>query len=111
MAMSWRAKRQIGVIFIFLAVAAVVLAIFLYPILVKKPTCFDTKMNGTETGVDCGGTCMKFCSADIKQPVVLWSRSFKVTDGLYNAAAYVQNQNPTAGLRKINYELEKNQPE
>lgn len=34
---------------------------------------------------------------------VLWSRSFKVRDELYSAAAYIENSNDNAGVRSANY--------
>lgn len=63
--------------------------LFLY----KKPTCSDGKKNGDETGVDCGGSCQILCSFEAIDPIVVWSRAFKVTPHIYSAVAYVENPN------------------
>lgn len=67
------------------------------------PTCFDGSMNGAERGVDCGGGCLKVCAMDTQDPVVRWARSFEVTEGQYNAVAYVENLNQAVGTPVLNY--------
>jgi len=71
----------------------------------KKPTCFDNKLNGTEIGIDCGGSCSRFCDSDTSSPVVVWSRAFPVTANIYNLAAYVENPNQNAAVSKVDYEF------
>jgi hypothetical protein len=103
--MSWASRRQFkyatGVI-IFLGL---IIFAFAYPYIFKKPTCTDNKQNGTETGVDCGGTCSLMCKSDISEPVVLWSRAFHVTGNNYNLVAYVENRNNKSGVVKAPYEF------
>lgn len=67
------------------------------------PTCFDTKQNGDETGVDCGGSCVRICAADVITPTIRWAQSFKVVDGQYNAVAYIENQNAIAAAPDVHY--------
>ena len=69
----------------------------------QAPTCFDGKQNAGELGVDCGGGCVRICAFSVEQPVVKWSRSFRVTPGLYNAVAYVENLNREAASREVRY--------
>ncbi len=101
--MSWNSNRQskyfFGVLFFILMVGF----LFLRPILFKEPTCFDTKKNGDETGVDCGGSCALFCTEEAKNISVKWARAFKVVDGRYNVAAYIENQNTDAVVKEIGY--------
>ena len=59
----------------------------------KEPNCFDNVQNGDEAGVDCGGSCQFLCSFEAVDPTVIWSRAFKITDGVYSVAAYIENQN------------------
>ncbi len=103
--MSWAGRRQFYYSFGLLIFVCGVLALFLYPLLVKAPTCNDAKQNGTELGVDCGGSCLKFCPYQVSAPNVLWSRIFPVTGSNYNLVAYVENQNINAGIYDINYEF------
>ncbi len=68
-------------------------------------TCFDGSQNGDERGIDCGGVCARACLFDVTPPSVEWARSFKVTDGQYNAVAYVENRNKTLGTAAVDYTL------
>lgn len=93
--MSWSSSRQLLYGSIFLFIVLILIGVPSYFIFFNKPqTCFDGKMNQNELGIDCGGTCIKACIGEvIPEPIVLWSRAFKVTDGKYNLVAYVQNAN------------------
>lgn len=71
----------------------------------QSPTCFDGKQNAGEAGVDCGGGCVRICSFSVQEPTVKWSRSFRVTDGMYNAVGYVENSNREAASPEIKYKF------
>lgn len=68
-------------------------------------SCFDGQRNGDERGVDCGGSCVRICTADVLPPEVRWARSFRVVEGQYNAVAYIENRNQTAGSPEIGYTI------
>jgi len=101
--MSWAQKRKFiyigSIVIIFLLVVVLPIIIHFY----KPPTCFDNKQNGDELGVDCGGSCQLLCSAQYAPLNVLWTRFFKVDDGVYNALAYIENSNLNAGADNVNY--------
>ena len=67
------------------------------------PTCFDNLQNGEERAVDCDGSCTRICAISVLQPTVLWAKSFQVQPGQYNAVAYVENKNISAGSPLVNY--------
>jgi Mg-chelatase subunit ChlD len=67
------------------------------------PTCFDGRQNNDELGVDCGGGCVRICAFTVAEPTVRWARSFAVTDGQYNAVAYVENSNREAATPALRY--------
>lgn len=67
------------------------------------PTCFDGTRNGSEVGVDCGGSCSLVCVAQVKDPTVLWARSFVGPKNIYTAAAYVQNNNQGESAHNVQY--------
>ena len=100
---AWAHRRQIqyGALFafIFLLIGTYIYFAYFY----SAPTCFNGKEDGEETGVDCGGACVRICAFEIKEPTVKWSRSFKVTRGQYNAVAYVENPNRVAATEALNY--------
>jgi len=99
----WSAKRKFlyaGIPILFLVVVVGILGfLFFY----ENPTCFDGRQNGDETGVDCGGKCQLVCSAEAIDPIVRWSRAFRVTGGVYNAVSYVENPNVNSSANKVNY--------
>ncbi len=68
-----------------------------------EPTCFDGKQNSDEVGIDCGGSCVRICALAVTPPATNWARAFKVTDGVYNAVAYVVNTNREAASMSVNY--------
>jgi hypothetical protein len=92
---TWSGRRQLvyGSIFLIIVLAIVGIPAYLY-FFDKPETCMDQKQNQNETGVDCGGVCARACMADVlPEPIQLWARAFKVTDGVHNLVAYVQNAN------------------
>ena len=106
MALSWRAKKQITYLSIVLAVILIfVYRSFISPILSTEPTCFDGKQNGAEQGPDCGGPCARLCSSEANTLLLRWARVFPVTSSIFNAVAYVDNQNSGSAIRKIAYEF------
>lgn len=101
--MTWALKRQI---LYFLGLAIFIFGmiyVVFYPEFHKAPTCTDGKKNGDEVGVDCGGSCAIACSIQTSDVALLWTRSFKVVDGRYNAVAYLENQNKNAAVYNIHY--------
>jgi Mg-chelatase subunit ChlD len=71
----------------------------------QAPNCLDGFMNGVERGIDCGGGCARICTMDVSQPYVKWVKSFRVSEGLYNAVAYLENRNVNAGVSNLSYTL------
>jgi hypothetical protein len=101
--MTWAFKRQVLYATIIIGFFLAILLYFLWPYITKPPTCNDGKQNGIETGVDCGGSCARACIFEVDQLRVYWARSFKVTDGRYNAIAYIENQNKDTAIYKVKY--------
>lgn len=103
--MSWSGRRQFNIFFGVLVLVLGVLFIIAYPHINKPPTCMDGKQNGDERGIDCGGGCARFCEFETIPLIVKWQRVFPVTDSVWNAVAYIENQNRTASIKEINYEF------
>src|SRR4051812_37112523 len=98
--MTWALQRQI------LFVLLLILLIFglgywvSYPYFHRAPTCTDSRQNGSETGVDCGGLCTRACIQQVDPISIIWSRSFRVIPGRYNAVAYLENHNKSDAVEK-----------
>jgi hypothetical protein len=103
--MSWALKRQIIIIVLILAVIGSIATVILYPKLNPPPTCVDGRQNGSEQGVDCGGSCARICPFQTNDVVVKWARAFPVSDEVWNAVAYIENPNVTAAARRVHYEF------
>ncbi|KKR69765.1 MAG: Glucose/sorbosone dehydrogenase [Candidatus Nomurabacteria bacterium GW2011_GWB1_40_7] len=103
MMLTWALKRQIIYITILVLFFSTLGFIIIYPQITKAPSCTDGKQNGEETGVDCGGSCLKACIVEVDEISILWARTFKVIPGRYNAVAYLVNHNQNEAIQKINY--------
>jgi len=101
--MNWALKRQLLYIAIVVAFFGIIGFLIIYPKLNKTPTCIDLKQNGTENGIDCGGSCQLACILQVDKLSVAWSRAFQVVPGRYNAVAYLRNSNINTAINKINY--------
>lgn len=101
--MTWSQKRKLAYGFIFLILLLGVVALIVVPVITRAPSCGDLKQNGDEKGVDCGGSCILYCPSEISPIIVLYARSFPVTDSTYNAVASIENQNVRAITKEISY--------
>jgi hypothetical protein len=94
----------------YYGVGLVLLAVLVYIVWASffnaAPTCFDNTQNGTELGIDCGGSCALVCANIAKDPTVLWARVFPAGTNSYTAAAYVQNNNLGAGAKGVKYSFQ-----
>lgn len=102
---SWSDKRK----FIYASVAVLfvigAIGVPAFLLLYKAPTCFDSKQNGDEKGVDCGGRCSRLCQSNFLAPNVAWTRLERVVPGLYNVAAYVINPNPEGEAKSVPFHM------
>ncbi len=100
---TWALRRQILYIIVLILALSLLGYIIISPNFNKAPSCTDGIQNGNETGIDCGGSCINACIAQMDPVSVLWSRAFQVVSGRYNAVAYLENHNKNTAVGKINY--------
>ena len=104
--MSWAARRKFlyisGIILFFMIVIGLPVA---YKLATIPQTCHDGIMNQGETAIDRGGPCLLLDDRYLQPHAVLWARAFQVRDGSYNAVAYIENPNPSAGVASANYKF------
>lgn len=91
--MSWASKRRTIYFSFFLSLFLLTASLFYYIFIYKAPTCTDGIQNQDEQDIDCGGVCPKICEFQALDPIILWSRVFKVKNGIYNVVALVENPN------------------
>ena len=100
--MNWASSRNIMYGFIFLVIL-IALGVFGFrTILFPTPSCTDSKQNGYEEGVDCGGLCARKCIDQILPVSVLWSRVLPVSDGVYDLVGLISNRNVDASPFTMN---------
>jgi Mg-chelatase subunit ChlD len=101
---AWAFWRRVQYGFGYLAFLGLISTGVYFMYFYAAPTCFDNKQNGEEIGIDCGGnSCTRICAVSVRQPSVVWAKSFAVLPGQYNAVAYVDNTNPVAGTPELKY--------
>lgn len=104
--MDWGTKRKFSIIAVIFLIILSISSYFVYVLFIKKtPTCTDGLRNQDERGIDCGGVCTRMCTADAVPVITTWQRAVEISDGVYSAAAYIDNQNKYAGIRKLKYEM------
>jgi len=101
--MTWAGRRKFVYLGTISAIILIILVWFFISHFYKTPTCFDGKQNQDEQGIDCGGVCTLLCRSQYVPLTVLWSRFSKVSDGVYNVLAYIENPNINAGANNLNY--------
>lgn len=104
--MEWRTKRKLlygSVVALLITIVALVVVYFIF--FTNQPTCFDGIKNGSERGVDCGGSCNLVCTMDAKLPEVSQAGIFRVQSGIYNGVAVVRNPNIDFGAYDVQYTI------
>ena len=102
MALSWAVKKQIRFFSAFAAAVLLILAGIIYFVR-QDPTCFDKRQNQDEEGIDCGGADCLPCSNQIRDINILWTRPFRIADGVYDFAALTENNNSFLKAAKMDY--------
>src|SRR3954464_1462619 len=101
---QWSARRR-GLIFLLsLLIIVVVLGTTGYLLFSQKPDCFNTKQDGDETGVDCGGSCQLLCRPEILPLVTLGdARLLKIAPDTYEVVIVAENPNTNASVIRAPY--------
>lgn len=89
----WAQNRRTMIIFSFIVLIALGVFAFYTLVFYEPASCFDGELNGIEEGIDCGGSCTLVCPFQAAEPLVLWARSFEVSDGVYNLTGIIENPN------------------
>lgn len=102
--LSWNKRRQLTY---FLSIFGLFLAIAIGYYVYNKPapSCFDKQLNGSETGVDCGGECVKVCLEEIIPISTVWIRPFEIVAGGYSVIGVFENHNRQLGVDRLFYKI------
>jgi len=106
MELNWRSQRQIIVFSIYFLIVFVPVSLIVFLLVRKSPNCFDRIQNQDEQGTDCGGTmCQLRCDGSYRDIKVNFTRGLKVTDGVYDIFALLENFNTDVTFPNIPYEM------
>lgn len=91
---QWAINRKRVILGIALGVIVLIIGIPTYLFFNISPTCSDSKQNGDESGVDCGGSCKLICSNETL-PLIMKGdpRVLKVATSTYEVVVTVENPN------------------
>jgi hypothetical protein len=101
--MNWAERRKLTYALVVLLVIGGVSFMVIRNAVHVEATCADSKRNGSEVGVDCGGGCAKYCKNELAQPKIRWSRTFEITPGIVHAVASIEHSYPGAAARQVRY--------
>lgn len=101
--MSWSSRRQTAYLSVLILAIIIIIGVPVFFTVYNPVSCSDSKQNGDELGIDCGGSCRRLCDFQRPPPVILFSRIDQVVSGVYNAVAYVENTNLDVGVSRISY--------
>ncbi|MEA1929613.1 MAG: hypothetical protein U9M92_01875 [Patescibacteria group bacterium] len=99
---SWSVRRRVIYLLIAIVIVAGLAAAVAWqwrPI----PSCSDGHQNQDEVGIDCGGSCERVCSSEIRSLRVVWTRILEVGPGQYDTATLVVNPNRQHGAERFHY--------
>ncbi len=101
---DWSRARKRIILAIVLFFVIVLIGIPFYFLFYQTPTCSDGAKNGDETGVDCGGSCQRLCTAE-SLPLVLQGdpRVLEIAPNVYEVVAIIENPNATADVYRALY--------
>lgn len=102
---SWANKRKWIYVSIFIVVIFGLIGVPAFFIFYHAPTCTDGILNGDESGVDCGGSCVRLCQSAFLSPSIAWTRFERLAPKLYNVATYIINPNTEAEAKNVPYRM------
>lgn len=103
--MSWAARRRFFILLIVGAVVVVFLTAMFIAAFTKAPSCTDGVTNGSEAGIDCGGSCAHLCTALVQPPTVLFTKAIQNGAGRTDIVASIENKNADAAAKNVPYRI------
>lgn len=97
-------KQLIYSLFFLVVIGLITYGLFIW--IRVEATCFDGKLNGDETGIDCGGACKNICLDTLSNISVRSDGLIQVKDFDYDYVARINNPNLTHGSGKVEFEVD-----
>lgn len=101
--MSWALGRRLIILSVIGAVFLAIVSFAWYSLSYEAPSCTDGKLNQDEEEIDCGGSCPYLCAVGLVPPSVEFARPVSPQTGRTDVIAYIENANPSAGARAVQF--------
>lgn len=91
----WAKRRKIFILVVGVLSVSIFLVVSWLLFFHESATCDDLVKNGDERGVDCGGSCLLLCAADVNNELLIvhFARPLQTGPGIWGAVALVENRN------------------
>lgn len=100
----WSSRRKFLVSLLIVLGVLILIGIPAYLATRETPNCGNGKLDGDETGVDCGGSCQLLCTPEILPLITKGdARLLKIATSTYEAVVLVQNPNITGSVLRAPY--------
>lgn len=101
---DWSRTRKRIILGLVLGTVIILVGVPFFLLFYQKPTCADNKMNGDETGIDCGGSCQRLCTPEAL-PLILKGdpRILTIAPNAFEVVALVENPNAGAEIYRAEY--------
>lgn len=100
----WASHRKTIIFLIVFAVLLIIIAIPTYFSFQNKPSCFNTKQDGDETGIDCGGGCALLCTPEILPLIARGdARLLRIASSTYEVVILIENPNILGTVARAPY--------
>ena len=101
---QWSRSRKRIVLTLVLCIVVILLGTPLFFILYQPSSCSDRRMNGDESGIDCGGSCERLCAPE-SLPILTQGdpRVLVVATSTFEVVAVFNNPNVEAEVRRARY--------
>lgn len=105
MELNWRSQRQVIIFMTYFLMVFIPVFWISYTLLSKQVSCYDGKQNGDEEGVDCNGSCQLRCDGTYRDIKINFIRGLKVSDGVYDVFALLENYNTKVSFPNVPFEI------
>lgn len=100
---KWSKRRKFFIRAIIFLAFIILVAIPAYLLFYRAPSCFDSKQNSDETGIDCGGSCQLLCTTETLPLIIKGDPQVLKVRNSFQVVALIENPNANAEIYRAKY--------
>lgn len=102
----WASRRKALIFAIVALTLLVIVGIPTYFVAKDKPDCTNGKLDGDETGIDCGGSCELLCSPEVLPLISRGdARLLQIATSTYEIVIIIENPNINGEVKRAPYAM------